>query len=86
MAEEQLDKLSLDMKRCEKDGYGVSYGRWKATQPIIKRVPVELPEGWKVCPRCGIAFKPKVPQQKYCDPVCAREAQRERKKEKPARA
>ena len=70
MAKKQLDKLSLDMIQCEKDGYGVWYGRWKATQPIKKPEPPELPDGWKVCLHCGKHFKPKVKQQKYCEVYC----------------
>ena len=78
MAKKQLDKLTLDMIQCEKDGYGVHYGRWKATQPIVKPVLDGLPEGWKVCPHCGKEFKPKLPQQKYCDASCCNEANNEK--------
>ena len=79
----KLDKIELEMIECEKAGYGVHYGRWKATQPIKKPEPVEvLPEGWKLCVRCGKAFKPKMPQQKYCEAGCAYEAQRERDRKK----
>ena len=28
----ELDKLSLDMIECEKAGFGVHYGAWKAAQ------------------------------------------------------
>jgi predicted nucleic acid-binding Zn ribbon protein len=70
------------MIQCEKDGYGVWYGSWKATQPIKKPDPVGIPEDWKVCPRCGKAFKPRVPQQKYCEAVCGYDAQKERYREK----
>lgn len=82
--ERKLDNIDLDMIQCEKDGYGVHYGRWKATQPIKKPDPVGIPEDWKVCPHCGKAFKPKMKQQKYCEAVCCYEAQREREKEKRA--
>ena len=43
-----LDKLSLDMIECEKAGYGVHYGAWKATQtkPVI--IEKKIPEGWLV--------------------------------------
>lgn len=77
----QLDKLSLDMIECEKAGYGVSYGRWKATQKPVKIVPKSSPDDWKTCPRCGQVFKP-THNQIYCDFVCQREAQRERDREK----
>lgn len=77
--ERKLDNLSLDMIQCEKDGYGVHYGAWKATQPIAKPNSVEvLPDGWKTCAYCGKPFKPKVPYQKYCDAVCCYDAQEKR--------
>lgn len=66
----ELDKLSQEMIQCEKDGFGVHYGRWKATQPIVKPVPVEIPEGWKSCPQCGRAFKPVKANNKYCGAEC----------------
>lgn len=31
----KLDKLSLDMIQCAKDGFGCKYGRWKATQKAV---------------------------------------------------
>lgn len=72
-----MDKLSLEMIQCQKDGYGVHYGRWKAKQPVIKPAPVEvLPEGWKACPHCGKWFEPKHHNQKYCDAVCCYNAQK----------
>lgn len=78
----ELDKLSLDMIQCEKDGFGVNYGRWKATQPIMQPKPGELPEGWLVCTYCGKAFKPKTKRkQLYCEPVCQAAASRERCRE-----
>ena len=83
MAKKELDKLSLDMIQCEKDGYGVHYGAWKATQPIAKPNTVEvLPDGWKLCAHCGKPFKPNVPYQKYCEALCGREAQTKRYKSK----
>lgn len=79
MAKKELDNLSKDMIQCEKDGYGVWYGRWKATQPIAKPNSVEvLPDGWKLCAHCGKPFKPNVPYQKYCEALCGREAQTKR--------
>lgn len=79
MNEEQMDNLTREMIECEKAGYGVHYGRWKAAQPIAKPVPLELPEDWKICPHCGKAFKPKLKQQKYCEAMCGVYANREKK-------
>ena len=77
----QLDKLSLDMIECEKAGFGVHYGRWKATQKPVKIEPKSSPDNWKVCPYCGQRFKPRY-NQVYCEYVCQREAQRIRDREK----
>lgn len=75
----KLDKLDLEMIECEKAGFGCHYGRWKATQPIKKPDPVDIPEDWKTCPYCGKAFKPRLPQQKYCEAMCGVYANREKK-------
>lgn len=78
----ELDNLSLDMIRCKADGFGCDYGRWKAMQErpvVIKPKKDELPEGWRICERCGKAYKPKSKRpQKYCDAVCQRKAVEER--------
>lgn len=76
----KLDKLDLEMIECEKDGFGVHYGRWKATQPIVKPVPVGTPDGLKECACCGMAFKPVSKNNKYCGAGCCKEATRERYK------
>lgn len=75
----QLDKLSLDMIQCKKDGYGVHYGKWKAAQKPVEIEPDETPDGWRVCAHCGKPFKPKTKRiQLYCEAYCQMEAQRER--------
>ena len=69
---EQLDKLSLDMIECEKAGYGVHYGAWKATQKPVKIEPKGVPVNAKTCPECGAyIFHPKV-NQIYCCFDCQR--------------
>lgn len=72
MARKKLDKLSKDMIQCAKDGFGVHYGRWKATQEVVVPVKVdEIPKGWKICEYklCGKPFKPKQGKRFCCD-VC----------------
>ena len=80
-----MDKLSLDMIECEKAGFGCHYGKWKATQEPVE-TPKNLPDGWKVCIRCGKWYKPKQKKnnQKYCEPSCQQQAQRARDQEKNA--
>ena len=80
-----LDKLSLDMIQCEKDGYGCHYGAWKAAQerPVVVKKKDEIPEGWLVCKQCGKLFKPKTKRKQfYCEIACQREAQLEKDREK----
>ena len=83
----ELDKLSLDMIQCKKDGYGCHYGDWYAAQnrPVVIKKKDEIPEGYKACIRCGKLFKPNKfcnGKQIYCDIDCQRAAQRERSKAK----
>ena len=79
----ELDKLSLDMIQCEKDGFGVHYGRWKAMQKPVKIEPQGIPEGWLVCAQCGTPFKPKTKRkQYYCGAFCQQQAQTARYKER----
>lgn len=77
--EKQLDKLSLDMIECEKAGYGVRYGSWKATQTNQVVVEQKIPEGWLVCEYCGKAFKPKTKKkQRFCEVECQNKSYQER--------
>lgn len=83
----ELDKLSLDMIQCKKDGYGCHYGAWYAAQnrPVVIEKKGDIPEGCKICIRCGKPFMPKKfsnGKQIYCDVTCQRAAQRERDKDK----
>lgn len=83
MAKKKLDKLSLDMIQCKKDGYGVHYGRWKATQEPVKPEESPLPDGWLICAHCGKRFKPKTGRPtKYCEAYCANAAFKVRKRER----
>ena len=78
------DKLALDMMQCKADGFGCYYGRWKALQenPLPKKK--EVPDGWRICPACGTAFKPSKYSRKqiYCEVECQKKVQRARDKEK----
>lgn len=79
----QLDKLSLEMIQCEKDGFGVHYGRWKALQNPVKIEPPGLPEGWLICKQCGKPFKPTTRRKQfYCGAVCGNAATQAKHREK----
>ena len=67
MAKKKLDNIDLEMIQCEKDGYGVHYGWWKAKQPIYVPPAKEM----RVCKFCGKLFEPQTIRQKYCDSVCS---------------
>lgn len=67
---------------------GLSYGRWKAMQPIVpvvKKEPEETKKT-KVCPWCGEKFVPNRfnSRQKYCNTVCQQTAYYENNKKKYA--
>lgn len=66
-----MDKLSKDMKACAKAGFGVHYGKWKATQPAVTEKPKAKSSG-RVCKHCGkeLVIIPRGYQKVFCDAVC----------------
>lgn len=61
----------------------MSYGKWKALQPIVPYEKKEvIPEGWKKCLRCGKVFKPSKNAQKYCDIWCRNNSDGAKEKKK----
>ena len=62
----------------------MSYGKWKALQgnPVPQKKADGIPDGWKVCKRCGKHFKPTNKNQKYCEYKCQREEAEEKHKTK----
>lgn len=79
-----MDKLAQDAAAAL--AAGMSYGKWKAMQDPVKiEKKEEIPDGWKVCPQCGKAYKPKNcsnSKQIYCEIGCQKAAQRERDRDK----
>ena len=50
---------------------GMSYGKWKAMQPVVNvKEMKELPEGWIKCECCEKPFKPFSGNQRYCEYMC----------------
>lgn len=88
-----MDNLTMDMIACEKAGFGVSYGKWKATQPIREIPKVEVVcEYEKACEHCGKIFEVFTKRErKYCSLNCGvlaryyRKAERKRNEAKKAR-
>ena len=76
MANENLER---DMKACEKAGFGVNYGRWKATQPI-KPIPIKAKTSHeRTCKYCGKPITDKYNRNRaYCDDDCRNNAYYER--------
>lgn len=77
----EMDNLAKDAAAAL--AAGMSYGKWKALQenPVPKKKTGELPEGWKLCKRCGKPFKARKTQV-YCEYSCQREEAVENDREK----
>lgn len=71
------DKLAQEVSQAIAEG--MSYGKWKARQPIVD-VSNRIPDGWKRCEYCGKGFKP-LQGKRFCDPACQRKSYRERVKQ-----
>ena len=78
MAKKQ-DKLAREAAQAL--ACNMSYGKWKAMQPVVKVEKKQIPEGWKECPVCGKVFKPSKYSQKYCEPYCRNQAYAPRENE-----
>ena len=80
-----MDKLSLDMIQCEKDGFGVHYGAWRAAQYEKNggMPQIQKRNGYKrICINCGKEFYVKTNRvQKYCDEFCKEQCYRRQKAE-----
>ena len=72
-----MDNLDRCMILCEKEGFGVHYGAWRATkgmEPVFE-VEVKIPKGWRACEYCGTPFKPyNKTLQKFCGAYCQQRA------------
>ena len=58
---------------------GLSYGKWKAMQPIVTVAKKQVKT--KVCPWCGKQFEASG-KKEYCDNLCNRNAYYNRNKER----
>lgn len=64
-----MDRLARNAMLAKQAG--MSYGQWKALQPIATTEPKqEIPDGWRSCQVCGKLFKPKGGGQRFCEPAC----------------
>ena len=67
--EEAVDRLAMNAMLAKQAG--MSYGKWKALQPIVAVEQNAVPKGWQKCEECGVAFPPRG-KKRFCDSVCRR--------------
>lgn len=84
MARRKMDKLSREVAMAREAG--MSYGKWKAMQPVVAPTPKRVGRA-VVCAYCGKEFIQYTKnQRKYCDDLCkgraANEAEKQRRREK----
>ena len=72
------DKLAQDAAKAL--AAGLSYGKWRAMQQPVE-IEKGIPEGWKVCPQCGKAFKSVKGKKIFCEPYCRNMAYHDRELE-----
>lgn len=77
MAKDKPDKLAQDAAKAK--AANMSYGRWKALQPIAPTAN-KLPDGWKRCEYCGTPFKG-VQGKRFCDVTCQKQSYKERQRQ-----
>ena len=69
-----MDNLTRDMMLAKQAG--MSYGKWKAMQPVV----AVIPEGWATCEYCGGPFKP-IKKKRFCDSTCRDKAYEGKRRE-----
>lgn len=65
-----MDNLTMEMRICERAGFGCSYGKWKATQPI-KEKPIEKTSA---CQWCGAPITEIKNSKRFCNYECSNAA------------
>lgn len=78
-----MDNLTKEMGACEEAGLGVSYGKWKATQPVktLNSNSTAVDDQEKRCERCGKIVLAKRRDARFCSNKCAANARYHRMKE-----
>ena len=77
-----MDRLSRNAMLARQAG--MSYGKWKALQPVVEPVKTEeTPEGWQACEECGKPFKPGR-GKRFCEYACREKNYHRRKSKKKA--
>ena len=68
-----MDRLARNAMLAKQAG--MSYGKWKAMQPIVEVKEKPKPEGWRGCEYCGEPFQSKQ-GKRFCNLECRRQAYR----------
>ena len=71
-----MDRLAKNAMKAMKAG--MSYGKWKALQPVVPAEEKPLPEGWLNCERCGKPFKKRGGTKRFCNDECRSVAYRDK--------
>ena len=77
-----MDRLARNAMLAKQAG--MSYGQWKALQPIVPVEKMEMkepPKGWIKCEYCKKPFKPFNSMQKYCEVYCRERGYYEKRSE-----
>lgn len=74
----KYDKLAQEVAQAL--ACNMSYGKWKAKQPVAKVEEKPIPEGWRKCEYCGEIFRNKN-GKRFCDIYCRTEAYKPRANE-----
>lgn len=77
--EKVMDRLARNAMLARQAG--MSYGKWKALQPIVPIKPKVVDESkLKTCQYCGVKFESDKPSRKYCGANCQMQANIEKAK------
>ena len=76
-----MSNLDKDLKACERDGFGVNYGKWKLENPTT--IPPKPKKVYHRCKYCGREMTEPMKRKKYyCNDSCRERYYYQRDKEK----
>ena len=79
------DKWVLMMRQCEKEGFGIHYGHWKAAQEAVapvKAAEETFPDHWPKCDCCGKPYERGRKNQRFCSGLCREKSYQEVNRER----
>lgn len=75
-----MDNLTMNAIQCK--AAGVSYGQWKAMNPVTKAIEIDECLVEKSCAYCGKQFKTKNKRKVFCCEECCHNAQLAKQRER----